>query len=69
MITKLIKMNNIVYTTAVSKETVEAYERYQNAKEKYPNGDIKLNAYWNQFCNACDKENKAPLSVAKTLSQ
>ena len=62
-------MSNIVYTTSIKRETVEAYERYQQAKQKYPSGDVRRNTYWIQFCNACEKENKTPLTVAQTLSE
>ena len=61
-------MSNIVYSTAITKETADAYQRYQDAKQKYPSKDTRLNVYWINFCKACDKENKAPLVVAKTLS-
>lgn len=62
-------MSDIVYTTSIKRETVEAYQRYQEAKEKFPSGDVRRNIYWIQFCNACEKENKQPLAVAETLNK
>jgi len=62
-------MSAIVYTTVIKQETINAYIQYQNAKLKLPSGDVSINQLWIKFCNACEKENKKPLSVVEQLKK
>jgi len=62
-------MDKIVYSTALTSDTINAYTYYEFCKEKYPKGSIETNAAFVHFCNACERENKSPLIVAKALSK
>lgn len=65
-------MGNIVYTTAISKEITSAYNHYKACLDKKSlsntkENEVKANAAFIAFANACEKENKTILNVIDSL--
>ena len=66
-------MSKFVYTTAISKETIKAYEHYQRRLEAHRLNETKENhvkvlAAYIGFAEACENENKSPLQVIDVLN-